>query len=79
MRCRLGRSLVIVEHLDGGHESADADAIICSIANFFRLVVNGIEFADFVAVPDCLKQSPDSFTVARHLEVRFLDTNLGVR
>ena len=68
-----------MEHLDGCHESSDANTIILSIANFFSLVVNGVEFADFVVVTACFKQSPDSFTVTRHLEVRFLDTNLGVR
>ena len=69
---------MLVEHLNGGHESTHTNAIIWRIANFFSLVVNGVEFADFVVVTACFKQSPDSFTVTRHLEVRFLDTNLSV-
>ena len=62
-------SLVIVEHLDGSHESSDADTIIWRIANFFSLVVNGVEFANFVAVTDSLEQGSNSFTVTWHLEV----------
>ena len=46
---------MVVEHLNGGHESSDANAIIWGIANFLCLVVNGIELADFVAVTDCLE------------------------
>ena len=72
-------SLNVVEHLDGSHESADADAIIGGVANFLRLIVNGVEFADFVAVTDCLEQGLDGVTVTRHLEVSFLDSDLGVR
>ena len=49
-------SLVSVEHLDGGHESTDTDAIILRIANFLRLIVNRVEFADFVAVTDGFEQ-----------------------
>ena len=60
---------MVVEHLNGGHEGSDANAIIWGIANFLCLVVNGIELADFVGVTDCLEQGPNSFTVARHLEV----------
>jgi len=52
----IDRSLVSVEHLDGGHESTDTDAIILSIANFLRLIVNGVEFANFVAVTDGFEQ-----------------------
>ena len=62
-------SLNVVEHIDGCHESSDANAIILGIANFLSLVVNGIELADFVGVTDCLEQGPNRFTVARHLEV----------
>ena len=69
---------MVVEHVDGGHESTHADTIIRGAANFFGLVVNGVEFADFVAVTDSLEQGLDGLAVTRHLEVSFLDTNLGV-
>ena len=67
-----------MEHLDGCHESAHADTIIRCIANFLSLIVNGVEFADFVAVTDSLEQGLDTVAITRHLEVRFLDTNLSV-
>lgn len=67
-----------MEHLNCSHESADTDAIILSIANFLGLVVNGVEFTDFVAVTDGFKQGFDVLTVARQLEVLFLDSNLSV-
>ena len=50
---------MVVEHVNGGHEGADADTIIWGIANFLSLVVNGIELANFVAVTDCFEQRPD--------------------
>ena len=60
---------MIVEHLDSSHETSDADTIIWRIANFFSLVVNGVEFADFVGVTDSLEQRSNGFTVTGHLEV----------
>ena len=69
---------MVVEHLNGGHEGSDANAIIWGIANFFSLVVNGIELADFIAVTDCLEQRPNRFTGTGHLEVLFFNTNLGM-
>ena len=67
-----------MEHLDGCHESADTDTIILCTANFSRLIVNGVEFTDFVAVTDGFKQGFDVLTVAWQLEVLFLDSNLSV-
>ena len=48
-----------VEHLDGGHERTDTDTIILRMANFLRLIVNCVKFADFVAVTDSFKQRFD--------------------
>ena len=73
-----GFSFVVVEHLNSCHESPDADAIILGAANFFGLVINGVEFADFVAVTDLFKESLNCCTVARALEVLLLDSDLSV-
>ena len=69
---------MVVEHLDSRHESSDADAIILGSANFFGLVINGVEFADFVAVTDLFEEGLDGCTVARALEVLLLDSDFGV-
>ena len=80
--CSLGSaasfSFVVVEHLDCSHESSDANTIILGAANFFRLVINGVEFTDFVGVTDLFKESLDSCTIAWLLEVTLLNTNLSV-
>lgn len=73
------RSVVIVEHLNCGHESTHADTIIWRIANFLRLVIDGIEFTDFVAVTNGLEEGLDCITVTRHLEISFVDAKLGMR
>ena len=69
---------MVVEHLDCSHESSDANTIILGAANFFCLVINGVEFTDFVGVTDLFKEGFDSCTIARLLEVTLLDTDFGV-
>ena len=71
-------SFVVVEHLDCSHESSDANTIILGAANFFSLVINGVEFTNFVGVTDLFKESFDRCTIARLLEVTLLDTDFGV-
>ena len=71
-------SFVVVEHLDCSHESSDTNAIIDAIANFFCLVINGVEFTDFVGVTDLFKERFNCCTVTWALEVRLLDTNFSV-
>ena len=71
------RSLLIVEHLHSGHEGAHAHLVVWRSADFFSLVVHGVEFADFVTVADRFKQLLDGGAVSWLLEVRLLDTELG--
>ena len=69
---------MVVEHLDCSHESSDANTIILGAANFFRLIINGVEFTDFVVVTDLFKESFDRCTIAWLLEVILLDADFGV-
>jgi len=65
-----------VQHLDCRHESPHAHHVILGLANFFGLVVHGVEFADFVGVTDGFEEGLDGGSVAWHLEVRLLDAQL---
>ena len=69
---------MVVEHLDCSHESSDANTIILGAANFFRLVINGVEFTDFVGVTDLFKETFDRCTITWLLEVTLLDADFGV-
>ena len=67
---------MVVEHLHSRHEASDADTIILRTANFFSLVINGVEFADLVAVTDLFKKGLYGSAVTGALEVRLLDSDL---
>ena len=54
LRC-LARSLLVVQHLDGSHERTHAHLVVLRTANFFGLIVHGVEFADFVTVANGFK------------------------
>ena len=69
---------MVVEHLDCSHESSDANTIILGAANFFRLIINGVEFTDFVGVTDRFKERLDRCTITRLLEITLLDTDFSV-
>ena len=66
------RSLLVVQHLHCGHESTHTHHVVLRSADFFGLVVHGIELSDLVAVADSLKQLLDCGTVTWLLEVGLL-------
>ena len=70
------RSLLVVQHLDCGHECTHTHHVVLRSADFFGLVVHGIELSDLVTVADSLEQLLDACPVAWYLEVCLLDSHL---
>ena len=65
-----------MQHLHCGHESTYTHHVVLRSADFFGLVVHGIELSDLVTVADSLEQLLDAGAVARSLEVGLLDSHL---
>ena len=48
-------SLLVVKHLNCGHESTGANFVIGRLGDLLGLVVHGIEFSDFIRVADAFE------------------------
>lgn len=68
-----------MKHLDGRHEGTHANHVVLRSADFFGLVVHGIELSDLVTVADSLKKLLDASSVTRNLKVGLLYSELCER
>ena len=62
-------SVMVVEHLNCGHECTHTDLVILRIAHLLGFVVNSVEFSNLVTDANSFKQRFDGCSVSRHLEV----------
>lgn len=68
-----------MKHLHSRHEGAHTNHVVLRSADFFGLVVHGIELSDLVTVANCLKELLDAGSVTRNLEVGLLYSKLCER
>lgn len=69
MACCCACSVLIVQHLHGGHEGTHAHHVVLRSAYFFGLVVHGVELSDLVTVADSFEKLLDAGPISRDLEV----------